>query len=69
MVVPTHVRFEGLSMSQCNLLFVDYTPCKHELLVTHVKEGVEITCKHCNSFTVYTSRKDVARVAGIFGRK
>ena len=56
-------------MSQCNLLFVDYTPCKHELLVTHVKEGVEITCKHCNSFTVYTSRKDVARVAGILGRK
>jgi len=56
-------------MSQCNLLFVDYTPCKHKILVTHVEKGVEITCKYCNSFTVYTSREDVARVAGILGRK
>ena len=55
-------------MSQCNLLFVDYVPCKHKLLVTHVEKGVEITCKFCNLFTVYTSRKDVARVTNIFKR-
>jgi len=54
---------------QCCLLFVDYTPCKHKLLVTHVEKGVEITCKLCNSFTVYTSKDDVARIVKIFGRK
>ena len=55
-------------MSQCNFLFADYTPCKHKLLVTHVKEGVEITCKSCRSFIFYTSREDVARVTNIFKR-
>jgi len=48
---------------------VDYTPCKHKLLVTHVEKGVEITCKLCHSFTVYTSKDDVARIVKIFGRK
>ncbi len=56
-------------MSQCNLLFVDYTPCKHKLLVTHTKKGVEITCKLCHSFTFYTSQDDVARAVKILGRK
>lgn len=56
-------------MSQCNLLFVDYTLCKHKLLITHVKKGVEITCRLCNLFTVYTSQDDVARIVRIFGNK
>ncbi len=55
-------------MSQCMLFMVDYKPCKHKLLVTHVDKGVEITCKLCHSFTVYTSQDDVARVTNIFKR-
>ncbi len=50
------------------MLMVDYTPCKHEILVIHVDKGVEITCKICREFTVYTSRDDVARIVGIFKR-
>jgi hypothetical protein len=47
---------------------VDYKPCKHKLVITHVEKGVEITCKLCHSFTVYTSQDDVARVTNIFKR-
>jgi len=55
-------------MEQCNLFMVDYKPCKHKLTIIHTEKGVDITCKHCNLFTVSTSREDVARVVGIFQR-
>ena len=56
-------------MSMMGMLWVNAPPpCKHRLIITHVKKGVEITCKHCNLFTVYTSQDDVARVVGIFQR-
>jgi hypothetical protein len=50
------------------MLMVDYTPCEHKLLITHVEKGVEITCSKCKVFTVYTSMDDVARIVGIFKR-
>ena len=54
-------------MSMMGMLWVNAPPpCKHKLVVTHTKEGVDITCKHCNFFTISTRRGDVARIAGIF---
>ena len=54
-------------MSMMGMLWVNAPPpCKHKLIVTHTKKGIDITCKHCNLFTISTSRKDVARIAGIF---
>ncbi len=56
-------------LQDCMFLMKYHEPCKHKLLVTHVDKGVEITCKLCNTFTVYTSKDDVARVVEILGRK
>ncbi len=53
---------------ECCMLMNDYTPCKHQIVVRHAWDGVEITCKKCRGFTIYTSRDDVARIVGIFGR-